>query len=211
LHLFGSEMRSNAAYRSCNREPYQSGGAGWRNKEFDLISLPPRPRIHVKHADIHDVPPLLQYAEGVMGVSLACEATVARVACANPDTLWSFWRNGRLVGGFAVLMLNAAGLAALLDGTMDLSNPPAQLLARAGERPAGLYVWAVLGSAVGAEGVAHVIRRLQRRPYEAADVFALPATDDGLRFMRGLGFRAVPGHPRALHRYVRLANRAQPK
>lgn len=144
-----------------------------------------------------------------MGVALAREATVARVVRAHPDTLWTFKRNGNLVGGFAFLMLNAGGLAALFADELDLSDPPADALAVFGARPAAIYVWALLGSAVGSEGIARVIVRMQRHPYERSDLFALPATQDGLRFMRGLGFLPVSGHLRSLHRYVRLANRVQ--
>jgi len=143
-----------------------------------------------------------------MGVSLAPEETVARVARAHPDALWSFWRGDRFVGGFAFLMLNRRGVEALLDNVLDLGDPPPSVLTIPGERPAGIYVWALLSSsAFAAEGVARVIVQLQQYPYERSDLFALPATRDGLRFMRGLGFRLVPGHPRSLHRYVRLANR----
>jgi len=94
------------------------------------------------------------------------------------------------------------------NDTIDLSDPPASVFAAPGDRPGGIYVWALLrSSAVAAEGIARVIVRLQQFPYERSDLFALPATPDGLRFMRGLGFRPVAQHPRALHRYVRVANR----
>jgi hypothetical protein len=179
----------------------------WRGKQFDLVTLPPRQRVEACRARIGDLAALLHNAEAAMGVSLASEATVARIALAHPDTLWTFRRNDRVVGGFAFLMLNEAGLSALFADRLDFGNPPLEFLQPPGRRPAAIYVWAILGSAVGSEGIARVIVRMQQYPYERADLFALPATDDGLRFMCGLGFRPVPGHPRSLHRYVRLANR----
>ena len=91
-------------------------------------------------------------------------------------------------------MLNRLGLEALIGDALDLGDPPTSVLAAPGDRPAGIYVWALLrSSAVAAEGIARVIVRLQQFPYERSDLFALPATPDGLRFMRGLGFRPVPG------------------
>jgi hypothetical protein len=146
-----------------------------------------------------------------MGVTLAPAITVARIARAHPDSLWGFWRHDCFVGGFAFLMLNRRGVEALLGDAIDLADPPPSVLAAPGDRPAAIYVWALLrSSAVAAEGIARVIVRLQQFPYERSDLFALPATPDGLRFMRGLGFRPIPGHPRALHHYVRFANRQKP-
>ena len=193
----------------CNRPDLGKSRGKWRHKEFDLVSLPPRQRVEAARAQASDIGALLANAETAMGVSLAPEATIARIMRAHPDTLWTFKRNGRLIGGFAFLMLNANGLAALLADKLDLSDPPISVLAASEASPAGIYVWALLGSAVGSEGIARVIVRMQHQPYRRSDLFALPATEDGLRFMRGLGFVPVPGHPRSLHRYARLANRVQ--
>jgi len=182
---------------------------GRPGKEFDRVTPPPRLRVEARPAKTSDIPALLHHAERAIGVSLAAEAPVARVMRAHPDSLWSFWTGGRLVGGFAMLMLNSQGLEALVQDRIDLADPPADVLAVPGQRPAAIYVWAVLGAAAASEGIARVIFRLRQHPYERSDVFALPATGDGLRFMRGLGFRPVPGHPRSLHRYVRFTNRVQ--
>jgi hypothetical protein len=199
-----------AAYRAPDMKFLASANSGPRAKEFDLVTLPLRHRVDARRGQMADIPLLLHYAEAAMGVPLAPEATVARIACAHRDSLWVYWRHDRLVGGVALLMLNRRGLAALLDGSIDLGDPPPAILTEAGQRPAAIYVWAILGGAIAAEGSAHVIVRLQQHPYERADIFALPATNDGLRFTRGLGFHLVPEHPRALYRYVRLANRTQP-
>jgi len=187
------------------RKPHTSRGG----KEFDRITPPPRQRVDARPAEASDIPALLRHAERAMGVSLASETSVARILRAHLDSLWSFWTAGRLVGGFAMLMLNAHGLEDLMQDRIDLANPPVDVLAPPGQRPAAIYVWAVLGAAAASEGIARVIFRLRQHPYERSDVFALPATGDGLRFMRGLGFRPVPGHRRSLHRYVRFANRVQ--
>lgn len=179
-------------------------------KEFDLVTVPGRQRLEANRAGADDISVLLESAKVAMGVTLARKDVVARIACDNPDCIWVFRRHGRLAGGFAMLMLNNDGLSALLADRLDFAAPAAALLAPYGTRPAAIYVWAVLGASVAAEGIARVIARVQQYPYELADIFATAATDDGLRFMRGLGFRPVAGHPRALHRYVRLVNRAPP-
>jgi len=201
-------MAVNLAYSAAAEADPTTQNRPRRLKEFDDVTLPAGQRVEARRVRIADIPLLLGQGEAGMGVALAPAITVARVARAHPDSLWGFWRHERFVGGFAFLMLNRRGVEALLDDTIDLSDPPASVLAAAGDRPAGIYVWALLrSSAVAAEGIARVIVRLQQFPYERSDLFALQATPDGLRFMRGLGFRPVAQHPRALHRYVRVANR----
>lgn len=201
-------MAVNLAYSAADGAVSATQNRPRRLKEFDDVTLPAGQRVEARRIRIADIPLLLGQGEAGMGVALAPAITVARIARAHPDSLWGFWRHDRFVGGFAFLMLNRRGVEALLDDTIDLTDPPAGVLAVPGDRPAGIYVWALLRcSAVAAEGIARVIVRLQQFPYDRSDLFALPATSDGLRFMRGLGFEPVPEHPRALHRYVRVANR----
>jgi hypothetical protein len=201
-------MAVNLAYSAADRAASATQDRPRRLKEFDDVTLPAAQRVEAKRIRIADIAVLLGQGEAGMGVALAPAITVARIARAHPDSLWGFWRHDCFVGGFAFLMLNRRGIEALIGDTLDLSDPPASALAAPGDRPAGIYVWALLrSSAVAAEGIARVIVRLQQFPYEHSDLFALPATADGLRFMCGLGFRPVPEHPRALHRYIRVANR----
>ncbi len=202
-------MISNAMLRPRDARCGVSRGAVPRVKAMEFVKLPLRPRVEVKRGQICDIPLMLRLGEAAIGVSLASEATVARIANAHPDALWSFWRRDRFVGGTALLMFNAEGLAALLLDQIDLGDPPTGVLANPGEPPAAIYVWAMLGGAMAAEGIAHVFVRLQQEPYQRSDIFGLPTTADGERFQRSFGMRAVPGHPRSLHRYVRLANRKQ--
>jgi hypothetical protein len=200
-------MIPGVALRPRDSERGASRRSGRGVKEIEYVRLPSRPRLDVKRGQIGDIPSMLRLGEAAIGVSLASEEAVARIVGAHPDALWSFWRHDRFVGGTALLMLNAKGLAALLADQIDLGDPPARALAQPGEPPAAIYVWAMLGGAMAAEGIAHVFVRLQHYPYERSDIFGLPTTADGARFQRSFGMRPVPGHPRSLHRYVRLANR----
>jgi hypothetical protein len=177
-------------------------------KEFDLVPLPPRRRLVVGQAKNNEIRPLLRTAEVAIGSALAPESVVARVALAHPDSLWTFRKADQIVGGAALLTLNALGLHALLAGELDLGDPPTSFLARPADAPAAIYVWAILGPLIAVEGIAYVIRRLQSDPYRFADIYAIPQTRDGMRFTLGLGFHRVPNHPQDLFRYVRLANRA---
>jgi hypothetical protein len=203
-------MLSTAEGYSPDANSFAAQRSARPGKEFDLVAPPVRRRVEASHARSEDISVLLENAKVAMGVALAREDVVARIACDNPDSVWVFRRRGRIVGGFAMLMLNRVGLSALLANKCDFAEPPASLLAPYGTRPSAIYVWAVLGASVASEGIAQVIARVQQCPYELSDVFATPATEDGLRFMQGLCFRPVPGHPRSLHQYVRLVNRAPP-
>ncbi len=153
------------------------------------------------------VAPLLQLAGTLIGVELATEDVVRRVLAYHPDTLWAFTRHRRLVGGAAMLMLNAIGLEALLAGTLNHRDPPMSCLASPGIKPAGIYLWAFCESS-GSDGVLNVLARLQSPLYASSDIYALPVTSCGLGFLQRWGFQPVVGHPRNLFQYIRLANRS---
>jgi hypothetical protein len=148
-------MAVNLAYSAAQEVASTTQNAPRRLKEFDDVTLPARQRVDARRVRIADIPLLLGQGEAGMGVVLAPAITVARVARNHPDSLWGFWRHERFVGGFAFLMLCRCGIETLLEDTIDLTDPPASMLATAGDRPAGIYVWALLrSSAVAAEGIA---------------------------------------------------------
>ena len=202
-------MGSDAAQRARDTENIGPQHDVYARHEFDLVQAPERVRVQARQANSSDIPMVLRAAEAAIGAPLADETVVRDLVRAHPDTVWVFWRNGLIVGGVALLMLNATGIARLIANRIDLKRPPVDLLAPPGHPPAAIYVWALLGRLTHAEGVSRVIVRLQQPPYRQSDMFALPATADGLRFLHRLGFRLVPNDQRSLYRYVRLANRTQ--
>jgi hypothetical protein len=191
-----------------------AGGAGLFStqrpviiKEFDRIVAPAAGQTAVRRATAGELGRSLRVVAGAVKCTTASEEVLKRVINEQEDTLWTFTRDEQLVGCFAMLMLNKAGQEALLRDAIDVLDPPSNFLVPTGAEPAAIYVWAVVGRSLAADGIAKVIVRLQSGPYKFADVYACPATRDGLRFMRKLGFEPVPGHPRNLFQYVRLANR----
>jgi len=154
--------------------------------EFQSITALRPGRTVARRTTVDEIRPLLVAARTAIGADIASEAVVTRVVTQHPDSAWTFVRKGRLVGGLAMLMLNAAGLEALLsDSSIDFRNPAAHLLADRCDSPAAIYIWGV----------------------DSADIYAFRNTVQGARFQERLGFQAVPGHPRNLYRLVRLANR----
>ncbi len=114
----------------------------------------------------------------------------------NPDCLWAIAKRrkcnqGERVGeGFvAMIPLTAAGLRHLGAGTLDTRNPDLTLLARPGERPAGIYIWATFAPGVLAAGVALFMREMDAPLYRGVDIYTRPNTPDGFRFNETLGLK----------------------
>lgn len=177
-------------------------------EEFQILMGLRSGRTAVRRTRIEEIGLLLGAARAAIGGAIASEAAVTRVIIRHPDAAWTFVRNGRLVGGLAMLMLNAAGFRALLsDRSIDLRDPAPELLAGRSDQPAAIYIWGLLAPPLAIDGVAEVMLRLRSAQYNSADIYAFRTTIQGARFQERLGFRAVPGHPRNLYRYIRFANR----
>jgi hypothetical protein len=176
--------------------------------EFQCVTALRSGRTVARRTTVEEIRPLLVAARTAIGADIASETVVTRVVTQHPDSAWTFVRNGRLVGGLAMLMLNGAGLEALLsDSSIDFRDPASHLLADRCDSPAAIYIWGVLAPALAIEGVAEVMLRLRSPQYDSADIYAFRNTVQGARFQERLGFQVVPGHPRNLYRLVRFANR----
>jgi hypothetical protein len=175
-------------------------------RELDLATGPACLATEVRRARPEEVRQLMQLAQVLIGGQLAAEYVVRRVVARHPDSLWTFVRDHRLIGGLAMLILNASGLEALLTGAFDAFDPDVEFLATPVEAPAAIYLWG-FAQLSGSEGVLSVFSRLQSAPYGSANIYAVPVTANGLRFLTSWGFRSIPGHRRELHEYVRLTNR----
>jgi predicted GNAT family N-acyltransferase len=123
-------------------------------------------------------------------------SVVDRVLAHNPDCLWAIARRSRYnqsapagEGFVAMLPLNAAGLANLGAGTLDTRNPDLSLLAKPGQRPAAIYIWATFAPGVLAAGVALFMREMEAPIYRGVDIYTRPNTPDGFRFNEALGLK----------------------
>src|SRR5256885_712754 len=94
-------------------------------REFDdLCDLPVR-RVMVSPALLAEVPSAVRFAAQQIPALAAAEPTVLRVQKRHPESVWTFRCDGDLVGIYAMLMLNPAGLERLVAGTFDFASPPA--------------------------------------------------------------------------------------
>jgi hypothetical protein len=128
-----------------------------------------------------------------IGPSVAALETMMGVYKHNPESLWTIHRRSpeggedRLAGYFAFLHLNAAGLKALDERTLSGREPALALLARAGERPAAIYVWAGIARKVRAISEMLVAQALGAERYGGLPIYATAGTLGGLKWLNHLG------------------------
>ena len=127
---------------------------------------------------------------GVADVSV-----VRRVMTANPDTVFAIARRERYdalsprgEGLTAILPLNEAGMAALVSGTFDASDPDTRFIARQHERPAGIYLWVIHARGRLAAAVALMLQRISTPLCGEVDLYARAATAEGADYLSGMGF-----------------------
>ena len=138
---------------------------------------------------------LLAQAQRDIGAVAPLEV-VHRVVSHNPDSLWAIARRKnydpsapRGEGLLAFLMLNERGMRQLIAGTFDATDPDLSLLAAQSERPAGIYVWAVMARGVIAGGIPLALEKVATPLYRGVDLYSRAVTEDGRRILEATGFR----------------------
>jgi predicted GNAT family N-acyltransferase len=146
--------------------------------------------------------------------AMASVDTVHKVVTFNPDNLWAVARksryhseNQRGEGFVAFLMLNALGLSALADGSLNGLDPDLSLLAAQNEKPAAIYVWGLYAPGILAAGVSLVFEKISSPLYQDVPLYARAVTQDGRDFLETIGFRPGARIGRStldhLHMFVR--------
>jgi hypothetical protein len=133
----------------------------------------------------------------------ASEAGLIQFLRDDPESIFALTRNGRLLGGIALLYLNCRGHDALLLDEIDLKNPGRQYLARPGEDISAIYVWALAGYGRAAIGLGNVAEYLRRPRFSDADYFAQPSSTTGRDLLRALCFKPIPSFQPDLWYYER--------
>ncbi len=186
-----------------------SGGAALAQRpDFDDMALLPVRHVAAKPAETGQLPGLTALAAGSIPALAAAEPVVARVHRHNPDSIWAVAdRSGRDVGVFAMLILNRAGLEAVLSGDFASADPAVELLSASGEEAAAIYLWAIVTPGLAIEAFRIVSRWLLAPQTQRADIFARPTTQAGLRLSIRLGFEPI--QKVGLYRFRRHANRKE--
>jgi hypothetical protein len=110
----------------------------------------------------------------------------------NTDSLWGVYAgDGMLAGFFAFLMLTTDGVDRLISGELNTRAPALDALARTGEAPKAIYIWALVAEKKTASALPLVLGAFDAAVYARTDLYARPATEGGLRLMTRVGFKSL--------------------
>lgn len=126
---------------------------------------------------------------------LADDEEVIKLLNHNPEYVQALARRSKYnsaapvgEGFIAMLPLNELGLQHLALGTFNAGSPDLRLLAKADERPAGVYLWGVYARGALVAGMALFMEKMTSPRFAGVDIYSRPNTEAGIRFNHGMGF-----------------------
>lgn len=169
----------------------------------DFDALPLGPDVDVRCAQFSEIAELSEMAHRLVpGVQIGT-GELARYFTLDPQSILTFRRKGKLVGGMAFLFLNDCGHDALLLDEICLTAPETRYLASANEDVAAIYIWAIAATGRGIAGLGKAAAHLRQIRYRGADCYAQPSTEAGRDIMKATGFVPVPSFQPDLWCYER--------
>lgn len=176
---------------------------GWLAARHDFDALPLSPDVDVRCAQFSEIAALSEMAHRLVpGVQIGT-ADLARYFTFDPQSILTFSRKGRLVGGMAFLFLNDRGHDALLLDEVCLTAPETHYLASAKQDVAAIYIWAIAATGRGIAGLGKAAAHLRQIRFRGADCYAQPSTVAGRDIMKATGFAPVPSFQPDLWCYER--------
>jgi hypothetical protein len=107
----------------------------------------------------------------------------ADAACAvqskRANSIWSFHAARGLNGGVGFLALNPLGLYKLIYGKLDLTDPDLDCISPHPERPAILYLWALVAQGSGIGGLSGILDFLETPALRRVDIWTRAVTPVG--------------------------------
>jgi len=176
-------------------------------REFDSLEPSIKSRIQVRNANPTNLVEACRIGNDEIPGGVASIPLVESVIKNNPDNAFVFFRNDRIVGFYAMLLLTPIGLERLLLGEFNGSCPDPICLSTPNEAPAAIYKWAVVAPGLAADGIKHVSRILRQPKFRNINFFSRPNTEAGVRINLNLGFKPIECGTPSLYRYIRVANR----
>ncbi|MGY3036450.1 hypothetical protein ACVIIV_005620 [Bradyrhizobium sp. USDA 4354] len=169
----------------------------------DFDALPLSPEIDVRCAQFSEIAALSEMAHQLVpGVQIGA-VELARYFTLDPQSILTFSRKGKLVGGMAFLFLNDRGHDALLLDEICLTAPETRYLASANADVAAIYIWAIAATGRGIAGLGKAAAHLRQIRFRGADCYAQPSTVAGRDIMKATGFAPVPSFQPDLWCYER--------
>ena len=176
-------------------------GSFGAKRDFD--ALPLSQDIDVRCAQFSEIAQLSEMAHRLVpGVQIGA-AGLAGYLAFDPQSILTFSRKGRLLGGMAFLFLNDCGHDALLLDEICLTAPEARHLAAADEEVSAIYIWAIAATGRGIAGLGKAAAHLRQIRFRGADCYAQPSTVAGREIMMATGFEPVPSFQPDLWCYER--------
>lgn len=128
---------------------------------------------------------------------LTTNEVVHKVLKHNPDAVWVIARNRSAEdvakqGFIAMLPLTKAGLHLLANGQFNSADPDLCLITRPGERPAGIYIWAIYAPGLLAGGISLFMEKIAEAPYDGVTLYTRPNTAQGIQLNVNLGLKKGP-------------------
>lgn len=169
----------------------------------DFDALPLSPDVDVRCAHFSEIAALSEMAHRLVpGVRIG-SADLERYFTFDPESILTFSRKGRLLGGMAFLFLSERGHDALLLDEICLTAPETRYLASAEDDVAAIYIWAIAATGRGIAGLGKAAAHLRQLRFRGADCYAQPSTVAGRDIMRATGFAPVPSFQPDLWCYER--------
>jgi hypothetical protein len=154
--------------------------------------------VYLRIARLEEIETLHALTVREIGEQVAPLSAMLAVYEHNPETLWAIFRSptenradGRLVGYYGFLHLNAAGHDALKARTLRPRAPDLSLLAATGERPDAVYIWAVVAKKLSRLTTHLVGKGLGIGRYGGLPFYATAGTMGGLQRIKSYGFHGT--------------------
>lgn len=147
--------------------------------------------LSVSRGRLESLDPLVDYARAFIP-GLTANKVVHKVLRHNPDAVWVITRKrggeGFSKQGFiAMLPLTKAGLYLLANGQFNFADPDLSMITRPGERPAGIYIWAIYAPGLLAGGISLFMEKIAEAPYDGVTLYTRPNTAQGIQLNVNLG------------------------
>ncbi|MGY0574318.1 hypothetical protein ACTGJ9_027275 [Bradyrhizobium sp. RDM12] len=157
----------------------------------DFDALPLSPDVEVRCAQFGEIAALAEMAHRLVpGVQIGA-MELAKYFAFDPQSILTFTRNGKLLGGMAFLFLDDRGHDALLLDDISLTAPETRYLASGNEDVSAIYIWAIAATGRGIAGLDKAAAHLRQIRFRGADCYAQPSTVAGREIMKATGFSPI--------------------
>ncbi len=161
-------------------------------------SLPAGGIIFVKHPTDAEMADLYALTQVEISPDVAPIEDVLAVYNHNRDAFLGLYtaddesrKNTRFIGYYSFLHLTKEGLELLESGTLNVLHPDVKYIVPYGERPAAIYVWAIVARKVNRYVMPLIAKALGKERYGGVPLYATAGTLGGYSTMKGVGFEGA--------------------